>query len=362
MEELLIINPGSTSTKIAVFEEEKMVFETTITHTAEELNVTKYISEQYPMRKKAVLNTLNEREIDLKEFTAIVGRGGAIKPLIGGTYAINEEMLQDCRIGYAGQHASVIGALMAYDLAKKLGIASYVVDPPTVDEMSDIAKVCGLPGLRRKSRFHALNQKAVAHKAAQELGKKYEDSVIIVAVIGGGISVGIHVNGRVIDVNDCGYGAEGPFSPERSGSVPTEDIISLCFSGRYTKQEVKALLVGKGGVLALLGTTDMREVERRVTAGDAGAKLICDAMAYQVAKAIAALSAVVSGKLDGIVLSGGIAHDKNIINQITERVEFLAKVFVYPGEKEMEALAKGALRVRRGQEEAKEYNELTIRL
>lgn len=361
MEKLLVINPGSTSTKVAVFEEENMVFEKTIRHENEELEYKEFVSEQFPFRKRVLFETLEAEGIDLKGFTAIVGRGGTIKPLEGGTYTINSEMLEDCRIGYSAQHASVLGALIAENIAKDLNIPSFVVDPPVVDEMSEFAKVTGLPGMRRKSKFHALNQKAVARKAAKEIGKKYEDANIIVAMMGGGISIGIHVNGEVIDVNDCADG-EGPFSPERSGSVPISDMIELCFSGNHTKPEIKKMMMGKGGVSALLGTNDMRDVEKSVREGSKESKLVYDAMAYQIAKSIAALSAVVNGKVDAIVLSGGIAYDKTIVKQITEKVDFISQVIVYPGEEEMQALAEGTLRVLKGDETAKEYNEETIKL
>lgn len=359
MEKLLVINPGSTSTKIAIFENEITVFENTIRHQNDDLQYDEYVSEQYPFRIKVVKEALDTAEIDLNELTAIVGRGGTIKPLEGGTYTINEDMLEDCRIGYGAQHASVMGALIGSEMAGELGIPCFVVDPPVVDEMSDIAKVTGLPNMRRKSKFHALNQKAVARKAADELGLKYEESNIIVAMMGGGVSVGIHEFGRVVDVNDCSD-SEGPFSPERSGSVPIGDVINLCFSGGYTKLEMKKLMMGNGGVSAILGTSDMRDVEKQAKEGCEHSKLIYNAMAYQISKSITALGAVVKGRVDCIVLTGGIAYDKGFVKNITDRVSFLSKVLVYPGEAEMDALANGALRVLRGDEVAKEYNDETI--
>lgn len=360
MERLLIINPGSTSTKIAVYHDEKAIFVNTIVHQNSELEYQEYISEQQDFRKKVILDTLSEEGIDLKEITAIVGRGGAVKPLEGGTYTINEEMIKDCKIGYSAQHASNLGALIANEIAKEIGVASFIVDPPVVDEMSEVAKVTGLPGMRRESKFHALNQKAVARRGAEELGKKYEDANIIAAALGGGISVGIHVDGKVIDVNNC-YDGEGPFSPERAGSVPLGNMIKRCFSGEYTHSEIKKQIAGQGGVIAHLGTNDIREVIKKIETGDNYAKLVYEAMAYQVGKSIAALAAVVNGKVDAIVLSGGIAHDKNFIKMITDRVEFISKVIVYPGEDEMGSLASGALRVLKGEEVAKEYDEKTIK-
>lgn len=360
MEKLLVINPGSTSTKIAVFEDETMVFENTIRHQNEDLEYGEYISEQFNFRKKVIKDTLNESANYLHEFTAIVGRGGTIRPVEGGTYTINEKMLEDCKIGYGAQHASVMGALIANDLGNELNVPCFVVDPPVVDEMSEIAKVTGLPDMRRKSKFHALNQKAVARKAAEELGIEYEDANIIVAMMGGGISVGVHANGNVVDVNDCSNG-EGPFSPERAGSVPIGDMIDLCFSSKHSKSEIKKMMMGQGGVSALLGTSDMRTVENNVSEGCEHSKLIYEAMAYQISKAITALSAVVNGDVDCIVLTGGIAYDRSFVKLISDRVSFLGVIIVYPGEEEMQALANGALRVLRKQEKPKEYNATTIK-
>ncbi|MFA5527898.1 MAG: butyrate kinase [Peptostreptococcales bacterium] len=354
MEKILAINPGSTSTKIAVYEEDKEIFERVVRHKNSELEYGKYISEQYDFRKKVILDALEEAGIDIKKITAVVGRGGMIRPLEGGTYFINDEMLQDCRVGYAGQHACNLGALISDEIGKKLGIPSYIVDPPVVDEMSDIAKVTGLPEIQRRSLFHALNHKAVVLRAAEELGKKYEDLNIIVAMLGGGISIGIHEKGKVVDVNDA-FDGEGPFSPERSGSLPLGYLVGRCFASDNNMDEIKKKIVGSGGVTAHLGTNDMREVGKKIEEGDAYAKLIYEAMAYQIAKSIGALSVVTNGKIDAIVISGGIAYDEKFVEKIKERVSFIGKVFVYPGEDEMQALANGALRVLRGEEKAKNY-------
>ena len=361
MEKLLVINPGSTSTKISLFHDEKEVFNKTIRHNPEDLKYEKYVSEQFSFRKGVILRSLDEADIDIRDITAIVGRGGGLKPLQGGTYGINEEMLEDCRIGYAGQHASNLGAMIAHDIANMLKIPAFVVDPPVVDEMSEMAKLTGYEGIRRKSLFHALNQKAVARKAAEEIGMRYENSNLIVAMLGGGVSVGIHVDGRVVDVNNC-FDGEGPMSPERAGTVQAGAIVKKCFSSEFSPDEINKMIVGQGGVAALLGTSDMREVVQKIQEGDGYAEHVHDTMAYQVSKSISALAAVVDGRVDAIVISGGIAYDETMVKKIVDRVGFLGEIYVYPGEDEMEALAGGAIRVLREEEELLEYNDTTYRV
>lgn len=354
MVRLLVINPGSTSTKIAVFDDESIIFEETLRHSTEEISRFNRIYDQYEFRKEIILNALKKNNIPLESLNAIVGRGGLLKPIEGGTYEINEAMIEDLKAGSRGEHASNLGGILAYEIAKNLNIPSFIVDPVVVDELQDVARISGLKGTERVSIFHALNQKAVARRHAKSLGKKYEDLNLIVAHLGGGISVGAHEKGKVIDVPNALDG-EGPFSPERSGGLPVGQLIELCFSGQYTKAEIKKMIVGKGGIVSYLGTNDAREVSNRVQAGDKYAELIYYAMAYQVAKEIGACATVLKGNVDGILITGGIAYDKEFTSWIEERVKFIAPVTVYPGEDELTALAQGGLRVLRGEEEAKIY-------
>ncbi|MBC7194519.1 MAG: butyrate kinase, partial [Caldisericia bacterium] len=286
--------------------------------------------------------------------SCIVGRGGLIKPVESGTYIINEKMIEDLKEAKRGEHASNLGAIIAYEIAKELKIPAYIVDPVVVDEMDDVARISGLKGIERKSIFHALNQKAVARRAAKDLGKKYEDVNLIVVHLGGGISVGAHRKGRVVDVNNALNG-DGPFAPERAGGLPTQDLVDLCFSGKYTFDEMKKKLAGEGGLVSHLGTNDAREVEKRIENGDSYARLVYEAMAYQVSRTIGEMAAVLKGEIDAIVITGGIAYSKMLVDWIRERVSFLGKILVYPGEDEMEALALGALRVLRKEEEPKIY-------
>ncbi|MCX8094983.1 MAG: butyrate kinase [Caldisericia bacterium] len=354
MERILVINPGSTSTKIGIFEGEKPLFIEVIRHNSEEIKSFKKIFDQYDFRKNAVLQFLKNKNIDPSTLSCVVGRGGLIKPLASGTYIINEKMIEDLREAKRGEHASNLGAIIAYEIAKPLRIPAFIVDPVVVDEMDDIARISGLKGIERKSIFHALNQKAVARRAAKDLGKRYEDVNLIVAHLGGGISVGAHRKGRVVDVNNALNG-DGPFAPERAGGLPTQDLVDLCFSGKYTFEEMKKKLAGEGGLVSHLGTNDAREVEKRILEGDSYAKLVYEAMAYQVAKTIGEMAAVLKGEIDAIVLTGGIAYSEMLTNLIKERISFLGKILIYPGEDEMEALALGALRVLRKEEEPKIY-------
>ncbi|WP_427339943.1 butyrate kinase [Caloranaerobacter sp. DY30410] len=352
---LLIINPGSTSTKIAIYDNEKPVLEETLRHSTEELAKYEKIYDQYEFRKNIILETLNEKGINLTKLSAVVGRGGLLKPIAGGTYKVNERMLEDLKVGVLGEHASNLGGILAHEIASQLNIPAFIVDPVVVDEMEDVARISGMPEIERKSIFHALNQKAVARRAAKELGKSYNEVNLIVAHLGGGISVGAHKKGRVVDVNNALDG-EGPFSPERTGGLPVGDLAKLCFSGKYTLAEMKKKIKGNGGLVAYLGTNDAREVVKMIKNGDKKAELVYKAMAYQVAKEIGSLAAVLEGKVDGIILTGGIAYDKEFTKWIIDRVSFISKVFVYPGEDEMIALAEGGLRVLRGEEEAKVYS------
>ncbi len=350
---ILAVNPGSTSTKIAFFEDDRLIFKESLHHPKEELEKYEKIVDQYEFREEVILRFLKEKKIE--RLDAVVGRGGLLKPIPGGTYRVNEAMLRDLRIGLQGEHASNLGGILAYEIAKKYNADAFIVDPVVVDEMEPIAKISGLPEIERRSIFHALNQKAVARLAAKDLGKAYEEVNLIVVHLGGGISVGVHRKGRVVDVNNALNG-DGPFAPERAGGLPVWDAMALALSGKYTEAELKKKLAGKGGVVAYLGTNNMREVEERVKAGDDRARLIFEAMAYQVAKEIGADATVLKGEVDAIVLTGGLAHSELFVNWIKERVSFIAPVMVYPGEDEMRALACGALRVLRGEEKAKKYS------
>lgn len=351
---LLIINPGSTSTKIAVFDNENIICEETLRHSVDEISSYVKIYDQFEFRKNIILKALEKSNISIDSLDGVIGRGGLLRPIEGGTYEVNDKMLQDLREGYLGEHASNLGGIISYEIAKEINKKAFIVDPVVVDEMQDVARISGLKGIERKSIFHALNQKAVARRYANKLGKKYEDLNLIVAHLGGGVSVGAHEKGKVIDVANALDG-EGPFSPERAGSLPVGDMIKLCYSGKYTQDEIKKMLTGKGGIVSYLETNDAREVEARIENGDKYAELIYYAMSYQVAKEIGACAAVLKGKVDGIIITGGIAYDKKFTTWIEERVKFIAEVTIYPGEDELTALAEGGLRVLRGEEEAKLY-------
>lgn len=351
---MLIINPGSTSTKIAVYDGLEPVFVETLRHSAEELAPYSTIFDQYEFRKNVIIKAVEDKGIELSSLNAVVGRGGLLKPIEGGTYSVNEKMLEDLKIGVQGQHASNLGGVIAYEIAKTYNIQSFIVDPVVVDEMQDVARISGMPEIERKSIFHALNQKAVAKRYAKEKGVKYEDLNLIVAHMGGGISVGAHKKGRIVDVNNALDG-EGPFSPERSGGVPVGDLVKMCFSGKYTQDEIKKKITGKGGLVAYLGTNDGREVKKMMEEGNKEAELLYKAMAYQVAKEIGSCAAVLKGEVDAVILTGGLAYGEEYVSWIKERVSFISQVVVYPGEDEMLALAEGGLRVLKGEETAKEY-------
>lgn len=351
---VLAINPGSTSTKIAVFDNEEQIFEKTLRHSTDEICKYEKIADQFEFRKTVIEEALAEGGIEIKSLSAVVGRGGLLKPIAGGTYKVSAEMMEDLRVGVLGEHASNLGGLIAHEIAAEAGVEAFIVDPVVVDEMNDVARISGMPEIDRISIFHALNQKAVARRVAAEMGKRYDEVNVVVAHLGGGISVGAHEKGRVIDVNNALDG-EGPFSPERSGGLPVGDLVKLCFSGRMTLDEIKKRIKGNGGLVAYLGTNDAREVEKMIEEGNEKAKVIYEAMAYQTAKEIGACAAVLKGDVDAVVLTGGIAYSKFITSYISQRVSFIAPVKIYPGEDEMIALAEGGLRVLRGEEAAKTY-------
>ncbi len=352
---ILAINPGSTSTKIAVFENEICVFKQTVRHDADEILRYDRIIDQYPFRKQAILETLAAENIPLNALDAVVGRGGMLKPIEGGTYSVNEAMLQYMKEAPRGEHASNLGCILAKEIADQRQLPSFIVDPVAVDEMADIARYTGMPDIRRDSLFHALNQKAVSLKAATELNKPYSALNLIVAHLGGGISVGVHHHGRVIDVNNALDG-DGPMSPERSGSVPLGPLYKMCFSGQHTLKDIQRKNYGQGGLVAYLGTNDGQEIEQRIESGDTQAAFMVDVMIYQIAKEIGSGATVLKGDVDAIVLTGGLAYDTRVVSGIRERVDFIAPLLVFPGEDEMEALALGALRVLKGEEDAKIYD------
>ena len=350
----LIINPGSTSTKIGVFEDETQLLDKTLRHSTEEIAQYPSIYSQKDFRKQIILDALAEENIDPKSFDVIVGRGGLLKPIPGGTYAVTDELLSDLINPPQGEHASNLGGILAREIADPLGLPSYIVDPVVVDELAPVARISGVPEIPRVSIFHALNQKAMARRYAKEIGRPYEELRLIVVHMGGGVSVGAHKDGQVIDVFNALDG-DGAFSPERAGGVPSGALVRMCYESGLSEQEMKKKITGNGGFNAYLGTNDAREVDRRVDAGDETAALVRDAFVYQMAKDIGSMAAVLAGRVDAIIMTGGIAHDKAVTDGITKRVSFIAPVILYPGEDELLALAQGALRVMRGEEQAKEY-------
>ncbi len=350
----LIINPGSTSTKIGVFEDETLLFEETLRHSTEEIAQYASIVDQKDFRKDIIVNLLKSKDFDIKSLGMVVGRGGMLKPIPGGTYAVTDDLLEDLKIGKQGQHASNLGGILAREIGDEIGVPSFIVDPVVVDELCDIARYSGVPELPRTSVFHALNQKAVAKRYAKEAGKKYEDLNLIVVHMGGGVSVGAHCQGKVIDVFNALDG-DGAFSPERAGGAPSGALIKMCFSGQYTEKEVYKKFVGNGGFNAYLGTNDMRDVEKMVNDGDEKAKEIRDAFIMQVTKDMGSMACVLKGKVDQIVVTGGIAYDKGVVAGLKEAAEWIAPFTVYPGEDELLALVQGGLRVMNKEEEAKVY-------
>ncbi len=357
---ILTINPGSTSTKVALYEDEDLLFAETLYHSPKELAAFPHIADQYAFRRDAILGLLERRGIALKSLDAVVGRGGILRPIPSGTYRVNEKMLYELRHPKEREHASNLGALIADEIARRAGIPAFIVDPVCVDEFDEIARISGLPEIERRSLSHALNLKATARRAAKDLGKRYEEVNLVVAHMGGGISISPHRRGRMVDVNQALDGT-GPFSPERAGGLPIGDVLRMAYSVppyedmHLTYEEFFKKITKRSGLVAHLGTNDAREVERRIAAGDEHAKLIYEAMAYQIAKEIGAMATVLKGEVDAIVLTGGLAHSEMLVGWIKERVEWIAPVMVYPGEDEMLAMAQGALRVLRGEEEPKEY-------
>lgn len=351
---ILVLNLGSTSTKVAVYESEIMMVAESVGHGPEELKKFSTIFDQYELRKKSILGVLTKHDISLDEIDCIASRGSNVKPIPGGIYQITPDMIEDMKCGKYGLHANMYGGMVAYDLGKQRNIPALTVDPPTMDELCPSARYSGIPQLERQSRFHALNQKATARKIAARLGKGYDEVNLIVAHLGGGISVGAHRQGKVVDVNNALDG-DGPFSPERAGSLPAGDLVKLCYSGKYSLDEAMKLVQGGGGLVAYLGTTNGIEIEKRISEGDAVAAEVFEAMSYQIAKEIGACAAVLEGKVDAIALTGSLAYSKRLTDSLTARVSFIAKVHLDPGENEMDALAAGAMRFFQGTEQLSTY-------
>ncbi len=352
---ILVINPGSTSTKFALYEEEILLFEQNIKHDTTDLKPCEKISDQFHYRKNLIMKELVVRNTDISRIRVVVGRGGLVKPIESGIYKVSDKMKEDLVNGYLGEHASNLGGLISDEIAAALPDASaYIVDPVVVDEMQDVARISGHPDIERISIFHALNQKAVARLYASSISRNYEGLNLIIAHMGGGVSVGAHENGKVVDVNNALNG-DGPFSPERSGGLPSGQLTDLCFSGNYNHPEVKSMLTGKGGMVAYLGTNNFIEVCSRAENGDDKAILIRDAFVYQVAKEIGAMASVLHGKVDAVILTGGIAYQNQTVDRIRSMVSFIAEVVVYPGEDEMKALAYNGLLALKGKIEIRTY-------
>ncbi|MDR2936222.1 MAG: butyrate kinase [Rikenellaceae bacterium] len=336
--QILAINPGSTSTKIALYEGENEIFEKSIPHTTQELAAFENVTAQFEYRRDLILEELAHERVEFSSLGIVVGRGGLIRPVASGVYEVNESLMKDLWGALMGEHASNLGGLLAHDIAGRAGVKAIIADPVVVDELDSVARLSGHPLFKRTSIFHALNQKSVARRYAHSLGKEYEELNLIVAHMGGGVSVGAHHKGRVIDVNNA-LGGEGPFSAVRAGTVPGLQLAELCFSGKYTRNDIVQMLIGKGGLVAHTGSNDAREARARAAAGDHYAQLVIEALGYNVGKSIGAMAAVLGGKVDGVLLTGGMAHSTQICGYIRRMVEFIAPVTIYPGENEMRALA-----------------------
>lgn len=356
---ILVINPGSTSTKLSLFntDTEEEVQTTVIRHTVEEISQFDRISDQKNFRSSIILSFLDEHSITLDSLKAVVGRGGLLKPIPGGTYIVDETMLENLVEEKYGSHASNLGAILANDIANDAGVDSYIVDPVVVDEMQDIARVSGLKGIERRSVLHALNQKAVARRCLSEINKDYESSQVIVAHLGGGVSVGAHKNGQMIDVVN-GLDGEGPLTPERTGGLPAYDFAKFIIEKELTLPEVKKYLAGNGGLKSYLNETDIRVIEERANNGDKKSSYYLDAMCYQIAKAIGECAVVLQGNVDLIILTGGVAYSKYVTEKVNNYIKWISTTKVYPGEMEMEALFKGVQRVLNKEEKAKKYSEV----
>ncbi len=353
------INPGSTSTKIALFENDRLLYSANVSHEAEKLKEFQEISDQFDYRKETILNLLKENNISLQGISAFVGRGGGQAPLAGGTYVINDLLLHHARIEYTVRHPAILGSQLAHDFASTYGCQAFVVNSPDVDEFDEVARVTGLANIYHESKTHALNQKEVGIRYGASINKDYDELNLIIAHIGGGISIVAHRKGMMVDSNDIVNG-DGPMAPTRSGSIPARDIVKMCFSGKYSEKDMYDKFAKSGGLTDHLGTSNVREIKKRIDQGDVKAKLIYDAMIYQICKSIGASASVLKGKVDAIILTGGIANDQYLVDRIRESVEFVAPVKVMAGEFEMEAMAAGAIRVLTGKETPKEYTGVPV--
>jgi butyrate kinase len=353
--QILVINPGSTSTKLALFANETEKFTETLRHCDEEMAsfAKQPVLAQLDFRLEKILTHLRAREVDLQHLAAVVGRGGLLNPLASGTYRINDRMLDDLCRAERGEHASNLGAFIAQSLAEPASCPAFIVDPVSVDEWPPVARLSGLAGMDRECFSHALNTKAIAKRFAREHGQEYRDLRLIVAHLGSGISISAHENGKMIDVTNSRE--EGAFSTERAGTLPAMKLVELCFCGKFTRQEIETKIFREGGLFSYLGTKDLQEVLRRKQAGDETARLVFTAMIYQISKEIGAMAAALAGMVDAILLTGGMMHAHEVEAALKKRVEWIAPVFSYPGEDEMRALAEGALRVLRGEEKAQDY-------
>lgn len=351
---ILVINPGSTSTKISIFENEKELHSRKISHSLDIILSFPNICSQLDFRYESIITAIKEFNITCEDLTCVCGRGGMLKPLESGTYKICEAMVGELKENKYGQHASNLGTLIAYEIGKKFNIPAYITNPVSVDEMNDIARISGIPGIVRQSFFHALNHKAIGKQVAYDNNNKYENMNLIIAHLGGGISVGAHYKGRVIDVNESLEG-DGPMTPERSGSVPLGQLYRMCFSGKYTLEEISRMNHGRGGLAGYLENNNAVEIVKKIKEGDSYSKLIYDAMIYQIAKEIGAYATVMNGEVNYIILTGGLAYEEYLVSHLIKKVGFIAEVLIYPGENEMLSLAKGALQVLNGQEIGKNY-------
>lgn len=351
---ILTINPGSTSTKVAIFTNRELLLELTLRHSVEEMSQFATIIDQFNFRKDIIVQAVKDAGVALSSLDAVIGRGGLVKPIPSGVYEINEALKSDLLTSSMGEHASNLGGLIADDIARSIGVKAYIADPIVVDEMCDVAKITGIKEIQRRSIFHALNQKAISRQYADEVGREYEDMNIIVAHMGGGVSVGAHLKGQVIDVNNALNG-DGPFSPERAGSLPAGQLVELCFSGKYSQDELNKLLCGKGGFTSLMDTNDSRDLTAMIGNGDQQAQLILNAFAYNVGKSIGAMSVVLKGSVDAIILTGGVANNVIVGRYIRDMVGHIAPVIIKPGENELEALALNALYVLEGRVVPKIY-------
>ncbi|NEZ46669.1 butyrate kinase [Clostridium niameyense] len=352
---LLVVNPGSTSTKIAVFQDLKCISSENLSHPVEEIKKYNTIYSQKDMREAVIIKWLKKQGFNVQDLCAVVGRGGLLRSMPGGTYKITDKMLQDLKAGYQGQHASNLGGVIAYDIGLRANIPSFIVDPVAVDELKEEARISGMPEIKRRSLVHALNIKAVTRKVCKKLDKDFYNSSFIVAHMGGGISVSPIYNSKILDVNNANE--EGPFSPDRTGGLPVRDLVKMAYSQKYNYKELKEKLVGSGGLIAYLGTNDGKTVDKMIEDNDNRAELVFQAMAYQISKEIGAMATVLKGKVDAIILTGGFAFNKRFVKWIEEKVGFIANVELVPGEDEMLALAEGALRVLNSEEKAKIYEE-----